>query len=301
MTETRTATWFNLGENVEGLSSLDDVLKKSKLDYNVIKTPIYTDSQNNKLSIDGVNATVIEGTNKVLGIVSSKYEICQNREAFDFVNYIDGDLKFVNAGMTRGGLVYIISELPEVNILGDSFKPHVIFQNGFNGGISIKAAICPLRIVCQNQFNISFKETNNSISIRHTSTMQDKLLQAREVMRDTASYMKTLTEEAEKYANIKLSKKQVSDILNDFFPIVEQMSDRQKNSIERKKLEFTQAYNCDDNSNFRGTAWGIINAASDFITHYKSRNTDKYLENRFTYVTFFPALDKFVELLLKRV
>lgn len=301
MLETRTATWENLGEDVQNCKTLDSVLEKSGLDFNVVKTPIFTEIGASRVPIERTMATVIEGTDKVLGIVSKKYEVCQNREAFDFINYISDDLKFKKAGMTSSGLVYIISELPEVNILGDSFKPHVIYQNGFNGGISIKAAICPLRLVCQNQFNISFKETNNTVSIRHTSTMQSKLVQAREVLRNTADYMSTLNKEAEKYVGIKLSQKQLEDLINDFFPITDKMSDRTKASIERKKIDFMRAYNCDDNSNFRGTAWGIINAISDYVTHYQPRSTEKALENRFTYVTFAPALDHFMKLLLQRV
>lgn len=270
------------------------------MNFNVVKKPLYTQLENTKIAIDKNVATVIDGTDRVLGIVSKKYEICQNRDAFDFINYIS-DIKFVKAGITNGGLVYLISELPEVNILGDSFKPHVIYQNGFNGGVSIKAAICPLRIICQNQFNIAFNEANNSISIRHNSTMQEKLSQAKEIMKDTAEYMKSMNKEAEKYAGIKLSHDKVSDIINEFFPITNNMSERSIAAIEKKKFEFVKAYDCNDNSNFRGSAWGIINAASDYITHYQARSTEKYLENKFTYVTFHPALNHFMKILLKKV
>lgn len=301
MSEIRTATWKNLGESVSDCSSLESVLKRSGLDFNVVKKPIYT-GDNKDIIIPNLSSTIIEGTDHALGIVSNKYQICQNRDAFDFINYMSEDIKFVTAGITTGGLVYIIARLDEVNILGDKFRPHVIFQNGFNGGISIKAAICPLRIVCQNQFNISFKETNNSVSIRHTSTMQDKLVQAREVLRNTADYMKILTKDAEKYANIKLSSEEVSKVINDYFPTTDEMSDRQKNTVALKRAKFITAYNEDDNSNFRGTAWGMINAASDYFTHYLSmRNTSKSKENKFMYVTFTPILNNFIEMLMQRV
>lgn len=296
----REATWQGIGTTVSDCTNLDQVLKVSGLDYQVKKSPIYVE---NKILIDGKVATVREGDNHVYGIVSENYEICQNKDAFDFVNYINDDIKFVKAGETSGGLVYIIAELPEVKVLGDDFKPHVIFQNGHNGGIAIKAAICPLRIVCQNQFNFAFKDTQNTVVIRHNSTMEGKLIDARNVLSTTASYMDSLTREAEKYASIKLSSEKVSKLIEEFFPITGEMSERTVSTITSKRNELLSAYMADDNSNFRGTVWGMINAASDYISHCSpSRKSDNWQENKFVYVTFNPAfINQFVQFVSDRV
>jgi len=161
MKESRIATWKPIGEDVSRVKTLETVLRKSGLDYEVKKQEIYT-GEDKKIIVPGQFATV--GSNgRVYGIVGKDYMVCQNYEAFDFINYIKDDIKFVKAGETVSGLVYIIAELPEVKVLGDEFKPYVIFQNGHNGGISIKAAICPLRIVCQNQFSMAFAKTKNAV------------------------------------------------------------------------------------------------------------------------------------------
>ena len=89
-------------------------------------------------------------------------------------------------------MVYIIGKLPEVDILGDTFTPHVIFRNGFSGKVKISAAICPLRIVCQNQFNFAFQDTQNSVAIRHVQNAGVKLQEAREVLRVSADFMAEL-------------------------------------------------------------------------------------------------------------
>lgn len=296
----REATWQGIGTTVSDCTNLDQVLKTSGLDYQVRKSPIYAE---NKILVDGKVATVREGDNHVYGIVSENYEICQNRDAFDFVNYINDEIKFVKAGETLGGLVYIIAELPEVKVLGDSFKPHVIFQNGHNGGIAIKAAICPLRIVCQNQFNLAFRDTQNIVVIRHNSTMEGKLIDARNVLSTTASYMDSLTKEAEKYASIKLSSERVSKLIEEFFPITGEMSERTVSTITNKRNELLSAYMEDDNANFRGTVWGMINAASDYISHCSpSRKSDNWQENKFVYVTFNPVfINQFVQFVSERV
>ena len=46
----------------------------------------------------------------------------------------------------------------------------------------------------------------------------------------------------------------------------------------------------DDNANFRGTAWGVINAYTDFITHkVPTGNSATKDEGKFMTVTFNPA------------
>ena len=39
-------------------------------------------------------------------------------------------------------------------------------------------------------------------------------------------------------------------------------------SVSEKKIQyFKECYNADDNSNFIGTGWGVLNAYTDFLTH----------------------------------
>lgn len=294
----RTATWSNIGTDVLGKKSIHDVLKISDLDYTVEKRKLLTADG---IEVTGRKATVRTDTNEVLGIVSDSYNICQNEEAFSFLDYVE-DVEYVRSGTTHAGLVYVIGRLPEVNILGDSFQPYIIIQTGHTGGISLKACICPLRIVCQNQFNYAFKNTNNAISIRHSTNLESKLEEAKFLMKSVAAHMSQVTKEAEKYANTKVDSSQIAEIINTIFPITEDLSDNMTRNIEAKRVAFIEAYNSYDNSNFTGTAWGLFNAYSDFFTHQTpSRKTATSSDNMFAYVTLTPAMSKFIEIVNSKV
>lgn len=285
----RYATWSSIGTDVSEKKNLETVLKEANLDFNVVKMPLFV-KNNTDLTIPGYSAAVVEGTDRVLGIVSDTYKICQNRDAFDFVNYIDEEIEFIRAGQTYSGLVYVIAKLPQVTILGDTFTPNVIFQNGFNGGIAIKAAIVPLRIVCQNQFNLAFKEANSTVVVNHTTNMDGRLKDAREVLRATSSYMNNLNREAESLAIKKISATSVQKVLDKFFPIREDMTPRQAFQVDDRRSRFLNAYNSDDNRNFKGSAWAMINAYSDYLTHIEpSRKSSNWMENRFMSVSFNPS------------
>jgi phage/plasmid-like protein (TIGR03299 family) len=271
----RTTTFANIGTDITGLKTSEEVLSAAGLNYNVVKQNMYLQTPDgNYIDYPDKKFTTIEGTNRVLGVVSSNYEICQNRDAFSFIDYIGGDsvgFEYVKAGETSKGLVYIIAKIPKITLLGDTITPYIIFQNSHDGLNSIKATICPLRIVCQNQFNISFKQSSNTVRIIHSSQMDRRILTAREMMRDVAGYMETFEDTAETLATKHISYSDVIKVFNDVFeydPI--KMSDRQKQNFDNSRNDFLACYNNDDNQNFVGTAWGVINGAADYLTHHKS-------------------------------
>ncbi len=271
----RTTTFANIGTDISGLTTSEEVLTTAGLNYNVVKKDMFIqDLDGNYVNYPDKKFTVVDGTNKILGVVSSKYEICQNRDAFSFIDYIGGadvGFEYVKAGETAKGLVYIIAKIPKITLLGDAVTPYIIFQNSHDGLNSVKATICPLRIICQNQFNVSFRQSPNTVRIIHSAKMDSRMLAAREMMRDVAGYMETFEETAETLAVKKIGYSDVIQIFNDVFKYdPEKMSERQKRTFMESRNDFLTCYNSDDNQNFIGTAWGVMNGAADYLTHHRS-------------------------------
>ena len=287
----RTSTFANLGIDLSRCNNIQMALADAGLDYAVEGLPVSYDYNGKSVEIPDVMTTVRLTDGHSYGVVSKSYGIVQNTDAFDFVNYIDAPIEFVKGGETKGGMVYVISKLADVDILGDAFTPYVLFRNSFNGAYALDACICPLRIVCQNQFNISFKETGNTIHLKHSKNIADKMREAQIVLANTVNYLDTLKKRAEMFAGMKVGTADLNGILNILFPMKENMTERQKETIMRKILAFRSAYDADDNRAFRGTAWGIVNAYTDFLTHEEPmRQTKTAEENRFVSVTFNPKL-----------
>ena len=142
----RQSTFANIGTKIVNSSTVEEALVEAGLNYEVHKTPIFT----NNVLINGSYATCPtfdEGKTygEAFGIVSDKYQVIQNNEAFSFIDCIP-ELEFKKMGTTKGGMIYFIGELPELNILGDSYNPYLIFRNSHNGRYNLQVTICPLRI-----------------------------------------------------------------------------------------------------------------------------------------------------------
>ena len=283
-TITREATWNKVGTDIREANSVKEALQISGLDYEVVKAPIYL---SNGHRIKDQFATKKKGTDEVFGIVGKDYTIVQNEEAFSFVDGIISEgLTFVKAGETSY-MNYIIASLPEQYILDDKFKPYIIFQNSHAGATTLKAAICPLRIVCQNQFTMAFRNSENKISLRHSSSIHEKMDEAQHILQFNAEYMDSFNKMANKMASNKIGEEKALEIIDKYFLVDDNASTRKVNSNEEKKVILLNAYNAEDNQNFRGTQWGLINAFSDYITHVDpARKTNKSNISKFVNVTF---------------
>ena len=288
----RTATWEAVGSNISAATSVEEALKISGLDYTVEKVPVFLEDGT---PIPGAFCTKKEGTNDTFGVVGSQFEIIQNQEALSFVdNLVSEGLTFVKAGENHK-MLYLIGKLPSIEVLGDEVTPYLIFQNSHNGSTTLKATIAPLRIVCQNQFNLTFRKAVNKISLRHTKSIKGRLHTAQQVLLQNTEYLSEFQKQALGLAQEKVSKKQVDTLLDGIFEIKPEFNPTRVRRMEEKRDRFLSAYQADDNQNFLGTKWGLINAYTDFVTHKPLRKeTPQALENHFIKTTLKGSINDFV-------
>ena len=120
----------------------------------------------------------------------------------------------------------------------------------------------------------------------------------------SADYMQELNAMAQQYVGVKLSEEQFEKVMEDMFPTDKtgEMNAYKRNRLEVARAAFKRAYFADDNGNFRGTGWGVINAYTDFITHKEpTGNTETKEEGKFMTVTFNPGMMNAILQTLQRV
>lgn len=280
----RTTTWASSTFGTEATSNnYIDLLNKADLNYQATMAPIFAEYNGQKVEVLDKKAVIREDTQELLGVVSNRYKICQNVDALSFIENIN-DIKLLKAGAvgTNNSTIYMIGQLSEVKVLGDIITPHIIFQNSHDGLCGIKATICMLRIVCQNQFVSTFEHSPATISIRHQGELDGKLIAARETMNSLYDYVKTYDQFANTMVAQKVDSKMFNRILESYFKIPEDATDRMKANIIDCRDRFIACYDVDDNQNFKGTKYGVINAFSDYITHKDPmKKTTNWEKSRF--------------------
>lgn len=297
----REKPWHGLGTKVDEAPTSAEALELAGLNWKVEQTPVYTADGT---LIPNYKANVRNTDNSVLGIVTDRYQIVQNEEAFEFTDSIVGEtengvVKYETAGsLNHGKKIWLLAKMPTQKVLDDEVEPYMCFTNSHDGSGAIRICMTPIRVVCQNTLNMALSQAKRSWSTKHVGDIESKLEEAKMCLELADEYMYNLSIEAEKLANTALRREQIDEILNEMFPVDDLTSERKKSNIQQIKDEFYIAYFMPDIEKFIGTAWGAINAMSDCVTHTApKRNTTDFYKNRWGKVMEgHPMIDQFVDL-----
>ena len=280
---TRTAPWHGLGTRVLEAPTWWAALSLAGLDWRVIQKPVLTEDG---LFISGFKANVRDRDNQVLGVVSDRYKVVQNEDAFAFTDELLGEgVTYETAGSLQNGRrTWILAKLPQRYIIsGDEIDPYLVFMNSHDGTGAIKAAMTPIRVVCQNTLNLALSTARRSWSTIHTGDIHGKLQDARNTLLYADRYMAALGKTIEELSRQKLSDRQVLEYIDALFPLPEDASEARKKNLGKLKEDLKLRYfDAPDLQHVGKNAYRFVNAVSDFATHARPlRERSSYRESLF--------------------
>ena len=300
MFSVREKPWHGLGKIVMEAPTSKDALSLAGLDWNVVQEPIYTEFNE---VVEGYKANVRDSDRKVLGVVSDRYKVVQNADAFSFTDELLGKgVRYETAGsLQEGRKVWLLARLPREYIIGgERISPYLVFSNTHDGSGSVKVAVTPVRVVCNNTLNLALDTASRSFSMVHTGNIQDKIQEAKDTLFMAESYMDCLGAEFEQLRRQKMTDAQVKEFMELLLPIEKDSTQIQSKNILRLREDLKKRYyDAPDLQKVGNNAYRFINAVSDFATHAKPlRKTANYNENLFARtIDGNPLIDKAYQLL----
>lgn len=280
---TRTAPWHGLGTKVLEAPTSKDALVLAGMDWKVLQKSLCTEDG---FTVPGFKANIRENDNQVLGVVTDRYKVVQNEDAFAFTDALLGEgVTYETAGSLQGGRrTWILAKLPHRYIIsGDEITPYLVFMNSHDGTGAIKAAMTPIRVVCQNTLNLALATAKRSWSTNHVGNIDGKLNDARFTLLYADAYMAELGKTIDDLNRQKLSDRQVSEYIDALFPIPYHATDLQKKNLIHLKEDIRMRYyDASDLKHVGKNAYRFVNAVSDFATHAKPlKERANYRENLF--------------------
>lgn len=278
----REKPWHGIGQRVITAPSSKEALGLAGLDWQVLQQPIRTGSQ----EIPGYKANVRSTDGKVLGVVTDRYKIIQNEEAFAFTDALLGEgVKYETAGSLMGGRrVWLLAHMPhEYIIAGERISPYLVFSNTHDGSGAVKVALTPVRVVCNNTLNLALQTAERSWSMIHTGNIESKLEEAWDTLLKAENYMDDLGKEFENLRRKQVSERQVMEYIDLLLSVDENATAQQEKNVQRLREDMRIRYfDAPDLKDLGHTAYRFVNAVSDFATHAKPlRKTANYQENLF--------------------
>lgn len=297
--------WHGLGIVIREAPTSAEAIKIAQLDWDVVPKPIYDEFGR---VIPGYKVNQRSTDNKNLGIVTDRYRIVQNREAFEFTDALLGEgVRYETAGsLASGKRVWMLARMEGTTLAEEKIDPFLVFTNNHDGTGAVRVAITPIRVVCQNTLNLSLQKASRHWSCAHKGDIIGKLDEARYTLQNAKAYMDALEEELGELKLKKVTESQVREMTNklleleyadlfkkavkagkvvDFKTALKQQKYEEK--LNRKRTDILTIYH--DKPDLRGTehtAFRFVNAVSDYATHNTDhKNTRNYQENLFMRTT----------------
>lgn len=280
---TREKPWHGLGTLVAESPTSEDALHLAGLDWKVEQEEVRTQF---KEIIPGYKANIRNTDRKVLGVVTDRYKVIQNTEAFAFTDELLGEgVRYETAGALQDGRkIWLLAHLPQEYIIGgERISPYLVFSNTHDGSGSVKVAITPIRVVCNNTLNLALKTAERSFAMIHTGDIKEKLKDAKDTLFMAEKYMQELGKEFEELRKKILLDSEVESYIELLLPMDEDNSSQQIRNITKLRTDLrSRYYDAPDLNEVGKNAYRFINAVSDFATHGEPlRKTVNYRENIF--------------------
>jgi phage/plasmid-like protein (TIGR03299 family) len=228
---------------------------------------------------------------KNLGVVGDRYVLVQNDPLFSLAEDIvdQGGAIWKTAGTIKGGsLVWGLLQLPdEIEIGGVSSErmtPYLMVTNSFDGSTGVQIVICWTRVVCWNTWQIAMNEAPRRFSLRHTESVNGRLLEAKEALGIAYKQGEVLQKVGDELIRMPYSQKELDRFLRELVPMPPEALDKTavRDRVRETREAISTLYAASPNlqGDAAGTRWAALQAVIEFEQHYlyASRKADAQLK-----------------------
>lgn len=275
--------------------SLDAALQAAHLDWTVEKHPLFavvpgalgmnehgelSHGEPSNVPVPGkygvVRSTSAETIpNIALGVVGERYKHVQNREAFGFVDTLlgmHGEELFVDfaGSMYDGRKVFLDVKLPSHVLVGgqDEVEMRMLAVNTHDGTAPFSLSLHINRVRCTNAIEMTrrtAKAAQQHWSLRHTSSIDGKVQQAREALALTFAAVDEFQQQADELISKSITDRQFERLVENVFPIDKSKSAKAQQAAADTRLKVRTIYReSPTQDDLHGTAWGALNAFVEY-------------------------------------
>ena len=266
--------WHGLGTKLDKPATAAEAIEAAGLNFTVEKWPMRT--ERHSLSVNNHFATVRTDAKEVLGVVGSRYEPIQNKDAFTAFDTLvgEGEAIYHTAGaLGKGERIWILAKMPDYIRITDNdiVEKFLLLTNTHDGTSVVRVKLTPIRVVCENTLSIALAGGMEEVRIRHTAQGIEKLKHAHEILGLSNKLYADLEQIFNRMSNTKMRSIDLELYARTVFPDPKNVEFSQKMGDAREKvMELVETGRGAEMS--RGTLWGAYNAVTEFVDHIRLDN-----------------------------
>jgi phage/plasmid-like protein (TIGR03299 family) len=182
------------------------------------------------------------------------------------------------AGTLRGGRqVFAVFELPEAAAkhAGDDYRRYLVFFTSHDGSMAAQYLYSNVRVVCANTMRLALYQGGQSAyKIKHTENAEARVKDAMRAMEVGRKFYAAQDAEIERLLAATFTNAQWDALVKHIVPVRTdengESTQRGISRAENRREELNTALRANDLDNIRGTAWGALQAVTDWDQHNRT-------------------------------
>ncbi len=283
--------WHGLGCQLTEDADLATWRVEAGMDWNVGESDlIYKGKDDTPLFFPDRKVLYRSDTTAALGVVSNEYKIVHPGEVMEFFrDLIEGQgFKMETAGCLFGGRKFwaLARTGESVRIMGqDEVKPYLLMASSCDGSMATSVHLTSVRVVCNNTLRMSIGADASRAKIRVPHSANFEAESVKQQLGIVGDAWENFLGNIQLLAKFKIDRDQAIQIVAD--ELKAEWKDKEGNDMEQDAMmesstvlrRIIKLYDSDSLGNdFRsskGTAWGLVNAVTQYFDHEAGGKGDK--------------------------
>lgn len=279
--------WHGLGAELQAGADINTWRRAAGMDWSILAGAVNYSTPVGQCEMPGQQVLYRSDNQLPLAVVSNAYKVVQPADVLEFFSDLAHDNGFTleTAGtLFQGRRFWALASINEqACVVGrDAIGGYLLLSTSCDGTLTTNARFTTVRVVCHNTLTMARKgKADTGVTIRHNTAFKaNKVKDELGIARDSfGSFMKNARTLAAKSVTKAGAEKFVENLLVDakFNTPDNVRKSRQFNRI----LDLFQGAGVGaDLQGAEGTAWGLVNAVTEFVDHHtRARTSSARLAN----------------------
>ncbi len=274
--------WHGLGQQLPEGAELDVWREAAGMDWRIGRSRVRYGDAPSQYIFDDHHVLFRSDTKQPLGIVSPKYQVVQPGQVLEFFNDLTkaNGFKLHTAGTLFGGKRFwaLASIGEEATIVGqDRVGGFLLLSSSCDGSLATTARFTTICVVCNNTLSMAINGKKAEVTIRHTSKFDPKAV--KDQLGIVTGRFGEFMSAARSLAKVPLTNNQagqlVGDLLLETKTVLGTIKDVSQSKQYQKIMELFKGNAMGGTLLGReGTAWGAVNAVTEFVDHHARAQSD---------------------------
>jgi phage/plasmid-like protein (TIGR03299 family) len=275
----RTPAFRTLGTIFEDGTTVEDGLDQAYLSgWNVRTEPLTVITNDGMFPMPRHKVIMrdhpVTGTPEPIAPSGKQFQPVQPEELGEFAKALldESDLILDSAGsVDNGRRVFLVLRSPESITYGagDKVHPYLLAATGMDGSLSTIVRPLFMRLACTNQLTgVLYGKGMAEYRLRHTSTLEGRIAQAREALGLRFKAQDALDKEIERLLSVKVSNQTWGNVVDTLAPLDEDLSTAGTTRREKVRDSLWSLWSANTQKPIAGTAWAGVNAIGEYFDWY---------------------------------